>query len=234
MALAGFDFLVIDTEHGAINVESVQTLIQAISATPVCPLVRLAENRSVLAGAVLDAGAAGVIVPRVNCREEAEAAAQMALFPPAGTRGIGLARAYGFDPALRDEYVRTANALMFVGIQIEHRQAVDRMEEITNTSGIDLVLIGPADLSGSMGHGTRPEHPDVTSAIERVVRVATAAGIPAGIPVGGSAEIATRAKQGFRFFHLGADVAYLGQACKARLHEARQIAGEAIAAASDS
>jgi 2-keto-3-deoxy-L-rhamnonate aldolase RhmA len=233
MALAGFDFLVIDTEHGAINIESVQSLIQAMAATAVAPLVRLGGVRGGANG-ILDTGPCGVIFPMVNSREEAAAVVRVALFPPEGTRGIGLSRAYGFDPGRRDEYVKTANASMLVGIQIEHREAVDRIEEIVTTPGIDLVLLGPADLSGSMGYSSQPEHPEVAKAIENVVHATRRAGVPLGIPVGGPEDVAARVKQGFQFFHLGADIVYLGQSCKNRLREARQAAAEAVSLRQDS
>jgi 2-keto-3-deoxy-L-rhamnonate aldolase RhmA len=131
MALAGFDFLVIDTEHGAINVESVQALIQAMSATEAVPLVRLAGSQRECATKILDAGPYGVIVPMVNSRDEALAAVGVARYPPEGTRGIGLGRAHGFDPDGRNQYLKIANPLMLVGIQIEHREAVDHVEDPT-------------------------------------------------------------------------------------------------------
>jgi 2-dehydro-3-deoxyglucarate aldolase len=228
MALAGFDFLVIDTEHGAINIESVQMLIQVIAATEVAPFVRLAGSTGGLANVILDMGPSGVIFPMVNNRQATESAVRIARFPPDGTRGIGLARAYGFDPSNRDEYVKTANAAMLVVIQIEHREAVDHIEEILATPGIDVILIGPADLSGSTGRSSQPEHPEVTKAIEKVVGAARRAGVPLGIPVGGPEDVAARTRQGFQFFHLGADVVYLGKSSKSRLREARQAASAAM------
>jgi 2-keto-3-deoxy-L-rhamnonate aldolase RhmA len=228
MALVGFDFLVIDTEHGAINVESVQTLIQAMGATEVTPLVRLAGSQRMSVNKILDTGPYGVIVPMVNSRDEAEAAVRAVLFPPEGARGIGLGRAHGFDPERRAQYLKIANSLMLVGSQIEHPDAVDRVEEIVTTPGIDLVFLGLADLSGSMGYSGEPGHPAVAKAIEKVVYTARRAGVPLGIPVGGPEDVAARVKQGFQFFHLGADMVYLGQACKRRLREARQAAAEAI------
>jgi 2-keto-3-deoxy-L-rhamnonate aldolase RhmA len=222
MALAGFDFLVIDAEHGAINVESVQMMLQAMSATETAPLVRLPGSQRAYATKILDAGPCGVIVPMVNSRDEAIAAVQVARYPPEGTRGIGLGRAHRFDPAIRDEYLKTANASMLVGIQIEHRDAVDRVEEIVTVPGIDLVLLGLADLSGSLGHAGDPEHSEVRIAVEKVVNTTRKAGVALGIPVGGAGDIVARVEQGFQFFHLGADMFYLGQACKNRLREARQ------------
>jgi 2-keto-3-deoxy-L-rhamnonate aldolase RhmA len=226
MALAGFDFLVIDTEHGAINVESVQSLIQAMSGTEVIPLVRLAGSQRAFVNKILDTGPYGVIVPMVNSRDEAEAAVRAARFPPEGTRGIGLGRAHGFDPEGRNEYLKVANGLMLVGIQIEHREAVDRIEEIVTTPGIDLVFLGLVDLAGSFGYAGEPAHPEVVKAVEKVIATTRRAGVPLGIAVGGPEELVARAKQGFQFFHLGADMVYLGQACKKRLRDVRQAVAE--------
>lgn len=228
MALAGFDFLVIDTEHGAIEAESVQTLIQAMSATEAIPLVRLSGSQRTCANRILDTGPLGVIVPMVNSREDALAAVQAARYPPEGKRGIGLGRAHGFDPDGRNEYLKVANSLMMVGIQIEQQEGVDRVEEIVTTPGVDLVLVGLVDLAGSLGHAGETGHSEVTKAVEKVVRSARQAGVPLGIPVGGPADLLARVKQGFQFFHLGADMVYLGQTCKNRLLSAREaIAGAA-------
>lgn len=226
MALAGFDFLVIDTEHAAINVESVQVLIQAMSSTKVVPLVRLAGSQRAFTNKILDTGPQGVIVPMVNSRDEAEAAVRAARFPPEGTRGIGLGRAHHFDPERRDEYLKTANASMLVGIQVEHREAVGRVKEIVTAPGVDLVFLGLADLAGSLGCHGESGHSKVERAIETVVDATRQAGVPLGIPVGGPEDLANRIEQGFQFFHLGADMVYLGQAGKNRLREARRVAME--------
>ncbi len=222
MALAGFDFLVIDTEHGAINVESVQFLIQALSATETIPIVRLPGIDRAHVTKILDVGPRGVIVPMVNSRDEAVAAVRAVRYPPEGSRGIGLGRAHRFDPHYRDEYLKIANGSMLVGVQIEHRDAVDRAEEIVSTPGVDLVLLGPADLAGSLGYAGQSGHPEVAKAVEKVVRACRQAGTAMGIPVGGPTDLETRVRQGFQFFNLGADAVFLGQACKNRLSEARK------------
>jgi 2-keto-3-deoxy-L-rhamnonate aldolase RhmA len=227
MALAGFDFLVIDTEHGAIDVESVQSLIQAMSGTAVVPLVRLAGSERSLANKILDTGPYGVMVPMVNSRDDAESAVRVARFPPEGTRGIGLGRAHGFDPEARNEYLKVANTLMLVGIQIEHREAVERVKEIVTTPGIDLVFVGLADLAGSLGYAGTTGHSQLAEAVDEIVRTARQAGIPLGIAVGGPEDLAIRIKQGFQFFHLGADMVYLGRACKNHLRQMRQVAQNA-------
>ncbi len=230
MALAGFDFLVIDTEHGAINVESVQAVLQAMGGTDVTPIVRLAGSQRMFANKVLDTGPLGVIVPMVSSREDAEATVSAALYPPEGTRGIGLGRAEGYELDRREEYLKVANDLMLVTVQVEHRDGVERIEEIVSVPGIDLVFLGPADLAGSMGYRTQPGHPDVAKAIDRVAQAARRAKIPVGIPVSGPDDLARRVKQGFQFFHIGVDTVYLGGACRRGLREAREAGAAALAA----
>ena len=226
MALSGLDFLVIDTEHGAINIESVQAILQAISATDVVPIVRLAGSQRMFANKILDTGPLGIIVPMVSSREDAEATVSAALYPPEGTRGIGLGRAQGYELDRREGYLKAANDQMLVVVQVEHRDGVESIEEIVAVPGVDLVFLGPADLAGSMGYRTQPGHPDVGKAIDRVAQAARRARIPVGIPVSGPEDLSRRVKQGFQFFHIGVDTVYLGGACRRGLREA-QIAGAA-------
>lgn len=183
MALSGVDFLVIDTEHGAINVESVQAIIQAMAGTDVVPIVRLAGSQRVFANKILDTGPMGIIVPMVSSREDAQATVSAALYPPEGTRGIGLGRAQGYELDRREEYLKVANDEMLVVVQAEHRDGVEHIEEIVSTPGIDLIFLGPADLAGSMGYRAQPGHPDVAKAIARVAQAARRARVPVGIPV---------------------------------------------------
>ena len=230
MALSGLDFLVIDTEHGAINIESVQAIIQAMAGTDVVPIVRLAGSQRMFANKVLDTGPLGVIVPMVSSREDAQATVSAALYPPEGTRGIGLGRAQGYELDRREDYLKVANDQMLVVVQVEHRDGVECIEEIVTTPGIDLVFLGPADLAGSMGYRTQPGHPDVAKAIDRVAQAARRAKIPVGIPVSGPDDLARRVKQGFQFFHIGVDTVHLGGACRRGLSEARLAGAEALAA----
>ena len=230
MALSGLDFLVIDTEHGAINIESVQAIIQAMTGTDVVPIVRLAGSQRMFANKVLDTGPMGVIVPMVSSREDAQATVSAALYPPEGTRGIGLGRAQGYELDRREDYLKVANDQMLVVVQVEHRDGVECIEEIVTTPGIDLVFLGPADLAGSMGYRTQPGHPDVAKAIDRVAQAARRAKIPVGIPVSGPDDLARRVKQGFQFFHIGVDTVHLGGACRRGLSEARLAGAEALAA----
>jgi 2-keto-3-deoxy-L-rhamnonate aldolase RhmA len=194
-----------------------------MSGTEVVPLVRLGGYQQGTVNQILDTGPRGVVVPMINSRMETEGAVSAVLYPPSGTRGIGLGRAHSYDPGTRNEYLGSANATMLIVIQIEHQSAVARIEEIVSVQGIDVVFLGLVDLAGSLGHPGHTSHPDVARAVEKVVSVTREAGLTLGIAVNGKEELAARIKQGFRFFHLGADIAYLAQASKQRVREARAI-----------
>jgi 4-hydroxy-2-oxoheptanedioate aldolase len=228
MALAGFDFVVIDTEHAAIDVESVQILIQAMAGTGAAPIVRVPGSQRSVVTNILDTGPQGVIFPLINSRNEAETAVNVALFPPRGSRSIGFGRAHGFDADRHKEYLETANDSMLLGIQIEHSDALARLNEVVTTPGIDLVFIGLTDLSGSLGHYGNPKHPEVTHAVGEIISAARSANIPLGIRANTPQEIADYVKQGFRFFHIGSDMSYLVHTCKSSLRDAKRAAAEVL------
>jgi len=219
----GFDWLGIDGEHGAIGLESIQLLMQAMAGSPAVSLVRVATNDHILVKRVLDLGAQGVMVPMVNSAEQAEMAVRASRFPPRGVRGVGLSRAHGYSVEDRTDRLRQAEADTLLAIQIEHVDAVARIEEILRVDGVDLLFLGPEDLAASMGYLGRPEHPDVEATLSRVLAAAQRNGVPAGIPTRTVAETENRLEQGYRFIQLGVDVLYLGDSCRERCRELRRL-----------
>ena len=219
---AGYDWVVIETEHTAIDVSEVLRLIIAIEGRGSIPLVRLAWNDPIQAKAVLDSGAAGVLVPMVNSKADAEAAVAAVKFPPLGRRGVGLARAQGYGVDF-DEYVREANDSTLLMVQIEHIEAVENIEEILSVPGIDGTFIGPYDLSMSMGLPGQLSHPDVEAAKKKVLEATLARGLVAGIhlvhPNTALDELKTCVAAGYRFVALGTDILFLGDSSRA-LHTA--------------
>ncbi len=179
LSMAGFDWLFIDMEHGAIDVPQAQRLLQAIRP-PCAGVVRVPQNEDLWFKKVLDIGAAGVIVPQVNSVAEAETAVQCCKYPPEGRRGAGIARAHGYGRSFA-EYVQSANTDIALIVQIEHITAVEAVAEIAAIPGIDALLVGPYDLSGSLGLLGQVQAPEVVAAIERVTAVAQKAGKPLGI-----------------------------------------------------
>lgn len=167
MAHAGYDWLTVDMEHSAITLDIAQDLIRVIELCGVVPLVRVGDNDPILIKRVMDAGAQGVIVPMVNSRDDAERAVASVQYPPKGFRGVGLARAQKYGTGF-EGYKNWNDQESIVIVQIEHIKAVENLESILSVPGVDGFIIGPYDLSGSLGVPGQFEHPKVISALARV------------------------------------------------------------------
>jgi 2-keto-3-deoxy-L-rhamnonate aldolase RhmA len=210
MARSGFDWLAIDLEHGMIDLETAFQLIQVIDCSGVIPLVRLHVNDESTIRRVLDAGAGGVIVPMVNSAEDARRAVNAVKYPPLGKRSFGLGRAHDFGLGF-DEYVRTINDRSIVVVQIEHIDALKNLDHILQVPGIDAIIIGPYDLSGSLGVPGQFDHPGFKEAlrtiIERVRKSTVALGMHIVHPT--ETELQERQSAGFTFIGLGMDTIFL-------------------------
>lgn len=226
LAMAGYDWVVIETEHTAIDVSEVLRLIIAIEQRGSVPLVRLAWNDPIQAKAVLDSGAAGVLVPMVNSKADAELAVQMTKYPPLGFRGVGLARAQGYGEHF-DAYVKNANADTLLIVQIEHRDAVANIEEILSVPGLDGTFIGPYDLSMSLGIPGQINHAEVLAAKRKVRDATLAHGLIAGVhfvqPRTAAADCRQAVNEGYRFIALGTDILFLGDSARALQKETRPL-----------
>jgi len=205
MSRAGFDLLLIDMEHGAIDLPSAHAMIAATAGTDTVPMARIAANAPSLAKPLLDAGALGIAVPMVCTRAEAEAAASALRYPPLGNRLWG-----PFYAPLRwnmpmPEYMRAANESVLSLITIEHPDAVSNIEEIVLADGIDVAVIGPGDMATSMGHYGQVDHPDVQAAMLRAEDVILRSNVALG-GVAFSPEHANRLiAKGYRMLFLGFD-----------------------------
>lgn len=221
LADAGYDWVVIETEHTAIDVSEVLRLVMAIQGQGSIPLVRLAWNDPIQTKAVLDSGAAGVLVPNVNSADQARQAVDAVKYPPDGKRGVGLARAQGYGERF-DDYVEDANDGTLLFVQIEHVDAVDAIEDIVAVPGIDGTFIGPYDLSMSMGIPGQLDHPDVQAAQEHVREATLEAGLAPGIhlvhPDRAAHRLQEHLDKGYRFIALGTDILFLGDSAR-RLHD---------------
>ncbi|MEK7438918.1 MAG: aldolase/citrate lyase family protein [Pseudomonadota bacterium] len=174
---AGFDWLFIDTEHAPLDYLAAQGLLQAAR----CPcLVRVPVGEEAVIKKALDIGAAGVVVPQVNTAAEAERIVGYCKYPPRGSRGVGIVRAQGYGLDFQ-EYVAGANDNVIVMLQIEHIDAVRNIESIVRVAGVDALMIGPYDLSGTMGKLGQVNDPEVEQAIETVRRACAAAGMKLAI-----------------------------------------------------
>jgi 2-dehydro-3-deoxyglucarate aldolase len=226
LAMAGYDWVVIETEHTAIDVSEVLRMVIAIEQRGSIPLVRLAWNDPIQAKAVLDSGAAGVLVPSINTKEDVQLAVKMTKYPPLGFRGVGLARAQGYGENF-DEYIKNANSDGLLIVQIEHKDAVKNIEEILSVEGIDGTFIGPYDLSMSLGVPGQLSHPSVLEAQDKVLKATLAHGLIAGIHLVHPDTAANECKQtiakGYRFIALGTDILFLGDSARALQKDARKF-----------
>ena len=224
LAMAGYDWVVIETEHTAIDVSEVLGLIIAIEQRGAVPLVRLAWNDPIQAKAVLDSGAAGVLVPMINTKADAELAVRMTKYPPLGFRGVGLARAQGYGERF-DEYVKNADSDTLLMVMIEHQDAVTNIEEILSVPGIDGTFIGPYDLSMSLGIPGQTGNREVVAAKRKVRDATLARGLIAGVhfvqPKTAADDCLQAISEGYRFIALGTDILFLGDSARA-LHHAVQ------------
>jgi 2-keto-3-deoxy-L-rhamnonate aldolase RhmA len=222
LAQAGFDWLLIDTEHGPIDTEKLHAMIRATSETSATPIVRVTSNLDWLAKRALDVGALGVMMPGVNSAEQALAAVRAVRYPPQGTRGFGPTFAGLRWGLTASEYVQQANEAVMAIVQIEHADAVARIDEILAVPGIDLALIGPYDLSGSMGLLGQVGHAEVQAAIDRVLKAANNANVPAGIFGVTADEVNRFIAQGFQAILVGVDVAWLAAGAKGALGQIKR------------
>jgi len=182
MALARFEWLVIDIEHTSIDLESTQSLITTIQANNIKALVRVSKNEEVVIKRVLDMGADGIIVPMVCTKEDARQSVNFAKYPPLGKRGVGLYRAQKYGSSF-EEYKKWVEEELVIIAQIEHIDAVENIEEILKVEGIDGTIIGPYDLSASMGYPGEFERDDVKNAIQLVVNICKKFNKPSGFHV---------------------------------------------------
>jgi 2-keto-3-deoxy-L-rhamnonate aldolase RhmA len=180
MAKAGFEWIVVDLEHSMIGLEQAGELIRTIDLCGVAPLVRLTSNDPDQIKRVMDAGAHGIVVPMVNSAEEAARAVAATRYGPQGTRGVGLSRAQGWGVRFR-EYLDWQAEGPIVMVQIEHREGVAHLEEILAVPGVDGFIIGPYDLSCSMGMPGQFERAEFVSALQSVLATAKRLRRPAGV-----------------------------------------------------
>jgi 2-dehydro-3-deoxyglucarate aldolase/4-hydroxy-2-oxoheptanedioate aldolase len=212
-ALGGFDWLLVDLEHGGRGEDGLLGQLLAGAAHDVPVLVRVESDARIRAGRVLDAGATGVMVPRIESVADVVAAVRHLRYPPDGDRGVATYnRSIGFG--LFPEMLERSGDLVVAVMQIETIPALDAVEEIAGVPGVDVLFVGPRDLSHALGIPGRIDHPTFRGALARVGRAAEAAGIASGI-LAGSAEAAARyVSEGFTFVGVGSDSTSLATAAR--------------------
>jgi len=213
MALAGFDWLVVDIEHTSIDLETTLSLISTIQAHNMKALVRVSKNEEVVIKRVLDMGADGIIVPMVCSKEDAIAAVNYAKYPPFGKRGVGLNRAQKYGTKF-EEYKKWVDEELVIIAQIEHINAVENIDDILQVEGIDGTIIGPYDLSGSMGYPGEFDREDVKVAVQKVLDKCKEHNMPSGFHVVDTdpKNIQLKIDQGCTFLAYGIDYFFMRDA----------------------
>ncbi|MEW9673052.1 HpcH/HpaI aldolase/citrate lyase family protein [Ammoniphilus sp. 3BR4] len=185
-ARMGFDFILIDNEHGSMNQETIENMIRASQCAGVPAIVRVPQNRPEYIQKSLDNGANGIQVPLTSNAEEVTKVVQAAHYPPYGERGVAYqtrAAHFGLYPN-RGAYLTDADEEKLVCVHIETREAVEKLDEILNIEGVDVFFVGPGDLSAAMGYAKNPNDPEFISIVEECIRKITCKGKIAGTYVG--------------------------------------------------
>lgn len=223
-ASAGYDWCLIDGEHGPNDVPTILAQMQAMSGGDASVVVRVPTGEDWLLKQVLDIGAQTVMVPMVETADQAAAMVRAVRYPPDGVRGLAnsMIRASGYN-AIAD-YPATANDEICLIVQVESARAIENIDTIAATEGVDVVFIGPADLSADMGHLGNPAAPEVVAAIKHAAGRIRAAGKAVGIIGGG--ELTTMRDIGVTFLGVGADVPILAAALRGLAKGAREELGE--------
>jgi 4-hydroxy-2-oxoheptanedioate aldolase len=225
LGLAGFDFFVLDNEHVAMNREAVTNLLRASDISGIVPIVRVRENTPVEIMQALDAGALGVQVPNVDTYEEAKLAVESFKYAPKGSRGFApthRAAAYGFMDKL--EYIRMANEEILTIIHCETMKSFENLDKILKLEELDVVFIGPMDLSQSLGADIigRDNHPRLLEVIDSIIEKVTRAGKTVGT-VASSPEAAKKlVEKGVKYIPVSSDQGMIGQVAKKIISELKK------------
>ncbi|MCQ6274786.1 hypothetical protein JMM81_07355 [Bacillus sp. V3B] len=220
LAHTGTDFIMIDAEHGSMDIETAGRMVSIIRGTQAEPLIRVAENEVSIIKRGLDTGATGVMIPMVNTKEEADQAVQSCKYPPVGVRGIGAGRAvlFGADAEEFEDYYEKANDEVLVIVQIEHYTAVENIEEILSVPNIDIAFVGPYDLSTSMGLQGQLDHPEVQKSYQKVIDACEKHNVIPGIMTWAEG-MEQHLNMGFKFLLGGIDGAILYNGVKQLVNE---------------
>lgn len=213
----GFDWFFLDGEHSAYSASDIQPLLQAASDDVAC-IVRVPGQEEGPIKHILDLGATGVIVPQVNTAEEASKIVSYCRYSPEGARGVGIGRAHAYGLKFQ-EYVKRANEEVTVIVQAEHIDAVKNIESIVKVDGVDAVLIGPYDLSASMGKMGQLDDAEVVSALKTISSTCMKAGMPVGIFGLTPDSVKPYIDEGYTLIVVGVDTLLLGNAAKGVLRE---------------
>ena len=229
LAKAGFDWLAVDLEHSVIDLREAEDLIRIIELCDVVPLVRMSSNNPVQIARIMDAGAHGVIVPMINDKQEAKAAVDAVFYPPKGQRSVGLARAHGYG-ATFEEYRNWLPENGIVIVQIENNRGVENLREILSVEGVFGFIVGPYDLSSSLGVPGHIDHPLMVEKMKEINDIANDfTHIKKGLhkvsidpqPVLDAVE------EGYELIAYSTDMLFMGDSCRRGIKQIRSELGKA-------
>ena len=219
LALAGFDWLFIDLEHGSLSIQDAQSVIQVVAGR--CfTVVRVPDASAENVKRVLDTGCDGIIAPHVNSADEARTIVALAKYPPDGEHSVGLGRAQGYGLNFAD-YIASANAQTVVLVQIEHKNAVANVDQILQVQGIDALFIGPYDLSGSMGILGQVSDARVVAAIDKVRSACARTNRSFGIFCATAEQASAAITAGARIVAVGTDLMHMANSARVALEAIR-------------
>lgn len=225
-AAAGFDFVFIDGEHSPFDLETIHGIVRACLEKEITPVVRVAELSYALVARALDAGAQGIIFPRVESPELLAEALRWTRFPPLGVRGYGLTPPQlDYESRSFAEIVEHINANTLTVVQFETRAAIERSEELLSIPGIDVALVGPADLSIALGVPGEFEHPKLVDTVLKLMESCRRHGVAPGIQVRTPALAKKWTERGMRFIGCGSEHALLWERAREAVAELRSLVG---------
>jgi 2-dehydro-3-deoxyglucarate aldolase/4-hydroxy-2-oxoheptanedioate aldolase len=228
-AAAGFDYVFIDQEHGSFNLETVHDMIVASNSSGITPIVRVGEVQYTLCARLLDQGAQGIILPRVEDPKVLEEALSWFRFPPVGKRGFGINPTQnGYEMRTLPEIIAHQNRETLSVVQIETVRAVECADELLSLPGLDIIMIGPADLSIALGVPGQFDHPKMIETIERVIAACDRHNVVPGIQTRGIAMAKAWADRGMRFIGVAAEHVLLLEKCKEALGALRAPKATAV------
>jgi 2-keto-3-deoxy-L-rhamnonate aldolase RhmA len=218
MARAGYDWLVVDLEHSALSISQAVALIRVIDLCGCVPLVRMSSNDATQIKRVMDGGARGVIVPMVNSAQEAKQVVDAVKYPPFGRRGVGLARAQGYGTTFA-KYRDWQEEGSIVIVQVEHILAVENLEAILSVQGVDGFIVGPYDLSASLGTPGDFSNPRMTQALGKIGAFAKSHVAGAHVVQPNPDEVKQKIVEGYGFIAYSVDFLLLGENARTGLNQ---------------
>lgn len=212
--LAGFDFVIIDTEHGPISFETAQNLIRSAEIAGITPIIRVSENSPSLILRSLDIGAQGVQVPQISTKDDAVKAVEAAKFFPQGSRGVcRFVRSAGYSSKNQNEYFKISNQETIVIVHIEGVEGIDNLSEILTVKGLDIIFLGPYDLSQSCGVPGEVNHPTVIEKMEKSVSLSKKMNVAVGTFVDNIESAKKWLGLGVQYISFSVDVGIFFNAC---------------------